>query len=168
MKGPELPIGIYLHAMINFDTKNTMIIGGLTVSYSNQTFVFNHDHYVWSWGPSLIQARFNHAVGIVTDEASQEKFVFVAGGINSNILNSTEILINQTFSYGKASSLIEAIQQLDFFSAQVDSFLYHEWLRVSSDQEINLQVLRKGLTLKLLQSEEELLIEAINTIHLLL
>ena len=123
MKGPPLPIGVYGHAMINLGNEKIIVIGGSTVSNNlNQTFVYNQNHVSWSWGPALNQARFYHAVGIVTDEATQEKFVFVAGGKNLNILNSTEILINQTFSFGKAFFLDEAIQGLDFFSAQIHLF----------------------------------------------
>ena len=112
MKGPPLPIGVYGHAMINLGNEEVMVIGGSTGSdYLNQTFVYNQNHAFWSWGPVLNQARFNHAVGIVTDEATQEKFVFVAGGnIYMSILNSTEVLINQTFSFGKTFFLDEAIQ----------------------------------------------------------
>ena len=122
MKGPPLPIGVYGHAMINLGNEKIILIGGLTGSNLSQTlkqtFVYNHNHSVWSSGPALNQARFYHAVGIVTDEATQEKFVFVAGGTKGSgmNLNSTEILINQTFSFGKTH---EAIQGLDFFSAQV-------------------------------------------------
>ena len=114
-----LGIGVYGHAMVNFGNEKTMLIGGLTGSNLDQTlkqtFVYNHNHSVWSWGPVLNQARFYHAVGIVTDEATQEKFVFVAGGKSLNILSSTEILINQTFSYGKTFFLDEEIQGLYFF-----------------------------------------------------
>ena len=121
MKGPPLPIGVYGHAMINLGNEKIIVIGGSTVSNNlNQTFVYNQNHASWSWGPALNQARFNHAVGIVTDKATQEKFVFVAGGNHYlDILNSTEILINETFSFGKTFFLDEAIQGLNFFSAQV-------------------------------------------------
>ena len=104
MKGPELPNGISGHAMINLGNEKIMVIGGWTGFVSNQTFVYNHEYDTWSSGPSLNEARFDHAVGIVTDEATQEKFVVVTGGYNYfNILNSTEILIKQTFSIGKMS-----------------------------------------------------------------
>ena len=118
MKGPSLPIGVYCHAMINLDNEKIIVIGGSNGSNNfNQTFVYNQNHASWSWGPSLNQARFNHAVGIVTDEATQDKFVFVAGGMKGSgmNLNSTEILINQTFSYGKTFFLDEEIQGLYFF-----------------------------------------------------
>ena len=111
MEGPQLPIGVYGHAMINLSNENILVIGGSTGPNLKQTFVYNHNQGVWSWGPALNQARFYHAVGIVTDEATQEKFVFVTGGnIYMSILNSTEILINQTFSFGKTFFLDEAIQ----------------------------------------------------------
>ena len=101
MKGPELPNGVFGHAMINLGNEKIMVIGGWTGFYSNQTFVYNHDNNTWSSGPSLNEARYDHAVGIVTDEATQEKFVVVTGGTNLYTLNSTEILINGTFSIGK-------------------------------------------------------------------
>ena len=112
MKGPPLPIGVYGHAMINLGNEKIIVIGGSTGSDNlNPTHVYDQYHAIWSWGPALNQARYNHAVGIVTDEATQEKFVFVTGGnIYMSILNSTEILINQTFSFGKTFFLDEAIQ----------------------------------------------------------
>ena len=126
MIGPPLPIGVYGHAKINLGNEEVMVIGGSTGSdYLNQTFVYNQNHAFWSWGPVLNQARFNHAVGIVTDEATQEKFVFVAGGKNLNILNSTEILINQTFSFGKAFFLSEAIQGLNLILS-TSSFIWYK------------------------------------------
>ena len=77
MKGPLLPIGVYGHAIINLGNEKIILIGGLTGPNLNQTlkqtFVYNHNQGVWSWGPALNQARFYHAVGIVTDEATQEK-----------------------------------------------------------------------------------------------
>ena len=134
MKGPLLPIGVYGHAMINLGNEKIILIGGLTGSNLSQTlkqtFVYNHNQGVWSWGPALNQARFYHAVGIVTDEATQEKFVFVAGGKNLNILNSTEILINQTFSFGKAFFQDEAIQGLNFFLSTISIIWYKNAKRI--------------------------------------
>ena len=119
-------MGVYGHAMINLSNENIIVIGGSTGPNLKQTFVYNQNLAVWSWGPALNQARFNHAVGIVTDEATQEKFVFVAGGnIYMSILNSTEVLINQTFSFGKAFFLDEAIQGLDFFLS-TSSFIWYK------------------------------------------
>ena len=73
MQGTELPYALHQHAMINMENENTMVIGGWTESdYSAQTHTYNHYHKIWSVGPSLIQARRNHAAGIVTDEATME------------------------------------------------------------------------------------------------
>ena len=47
------------------------------------------------------QARVNHAVGIVTDETTQEKLVTVTGGWNGAPMKSTEILIGDTWSLGE-------------------------------------------------------------------
>ena len=38
----------------------------------------------------------------------------------------------------------EAIQGINFFSAQVDSFPYHEWPKATSDMKMNQRVLRKS------------------------
>ena len=130
MEGPQLLIGVYGHAMINLSNENIIVIGGSTGPNLKQTFVYNQNLAVWSWGPALNQARFNHAVGIVTDEATQEKFVVVTGGKNLDILNSTEILMNGIFSLGKNYSFLnEKIQGLRLFSALDDSFLYMSGLR---------------------------------------
>ena len=58
----------------------------------------------------MIQKRFDHAAGIVTDEASQEKFVVVTGGwgIGPVRLKSSEILFGDIWVLGKkiTSSLL--------------------------------------------------------------
>ena len=84
---------------------------------SGKTMYYNHNHGNWSDGPKLIKERYDHAAGIVTDEATLDVFVVVTGGtdgsdFNSNILNSTEILIGGVWSIGKK----------DFFSAQQRAF----------------------------------------------
>ena len=47
MQGPELPIAVYQHAMINIGNDKTVVIGGGTGSYSAQTFIYNHNHGNW-------------------------------------------------------------------------------------------------------------------------
>ena len=115
MPGPKVPIALYMHAMINTRNDLTMVIGGITTEYdeytghySAKTFYYNHNYGNWSEGPELNQARTSHAVGIVTDEATQEKLVIVTGGSNNEImkLKSTEILISEVWSLGK-KKLIE-------------------------------------------------------------
>ena len=94
--------------MINVKNNFTMIIGGQTEQTEQdgkviaQTFYYNHTNKVWSNGPTLNKKRMSHAVGIVTDEVSQEKLVVVTGGyINGNVSKSTEVLFDSTWSIGE-------------------------------------------------------------------
>ena len=58
MQGPELPIAVNRHAMINIGIDKTVVIGGETGSYSSaQTFSYHHNYGNWSYGPSLILGR---------------------------------------------------------------------------------------------------------------
>ena len=99
MQGPELPIAIYGHAMIKIKNYISMVIGGDTGQVkSAQTFIYNHYYGNWTNGPELNQARYQHAAGIVSDEATLQKLPIVTGG---SVLKSTEILINGTWSLGK-------------------------------------------------------------------
>ena len=105
MPGPDLPIGLYRHAMIAINSSCSMVIGG----YSNYgyalTYFYDHNEGEWNTGPSLIQGRFWHAAGIVTDEVTDEHFVAVTGGSNafgsSGVLESTEILQDGEWVQGK-------------------------------------------------------------------
>ena len=101
MQGPELPIALRLHAMINIEIDKTVVIGGYTGSYSAQTFIYNHNHGNWSYGPSLFQARFYHAAGIVTDEVTHETHAIVTGGYSDGYLKSTEILKGGSWTLGE-------------------------------------------------------------------
>ena len=113
MPGPELPMHLHNHVMVYVRNDLTMVIGGfggysLGNTYSAEplakTFYYNHNCGNWSEGPGLIQARFRHAAGIVTDESTQEKLVIVTAGGNyvKNFLRSTEILLDDTWSVGKS------------------------------------------------------------------
>ena len=90
--------------MIKVKNNFTMIIGGETELAQEiaQTFYYNHTNKVWSNGPTLNKKRMIHAVGIVTDEVSQEKLVVVTGGyINGNVSKSTEVLFDSIWSIGE-------------------------------------------------------------------
>ena len=96
--------------MINEKNNFTMIIGGQTPKDHideegkeiAQTFYYNHTNKLWSNGPTLNKKRMIHAVGIVTDEVSQEKLVVVTGGyINGNVSKSTEVLFDSIWSIGE-------------------------------------------------------------------
>ena len=99
MQGPELPTPLIRHAMINIGIDKTVVIGGFG---SAQTFIYNHNHGNWSYGPSLIQARDDHAAGIVTDEITHKTLAIVTGGwLGSGVLKSTEILKEGSWTLGE-------------------------------------------------------------------
>ena len=103
MQGPWLPIGIFHHAIVEFRNEKVMVIGGRNgFDVSAQTYIYNKNNNEWLLGPSMIQAREDHAAGSLTDEATMEKFVLVTGGMDSygNELKSTEILKQDKWSSG--------------------------------------------------------------------
>ena len=92
--GPELPVPVANHALINIQSDLAMIIGGeLDLISSEKTFYFNHTNKKWSEGPELNHDRFNHAVGIVTDEATHEQIVIVSGGKRQNGIQHQSIVL---------------------------------------------------------------------------
>ena len=101
--GPELPIPIGYHALVAIDNTLSMLIGGYTSEGATQTtHYFDHQGHNWIQGPDMMQAREDHAAGIVTDQVTTEKLAIVTGGHYSGImLDSTEMLINQQWNQGK-------------------------------------------------------------------
>ena len=106
MLGPYLPMALSDHAMVAINRTFSMVIGGYTggdssFSYSVSTFFYDHNEGEWITGPSLMQARMNHAAGIVTDEVTDEHFVAVTGGYADVFFDSTEILQDGEWVQGK-------------------------------------------------------------------
>ena len=102
--GPELPIAIDSHALVAIDNTLSLLIGGRKNEMTpiQTTHYFDHQAHNWIQGPDMMQARMEHAAGIVTDEVTTEKLVIVTGGEhNSIILDSTEMLINSQWNQGK-------------------------------------------------------------------
>jgi len=102
--GPELPIPIYYHALVAIDNTLSLLIGGLNSEYApiQTTHYFDHQAHNWIQGPDLMQARREHAAGVVIDEVTTEKLVIVTGGEHNGILlDSTEILFNNQWNQGK-------------------------------------------------------------------
>ena len=109
IEGPELPIQLYGHRMINKENSLTIVIGGST-SYeecgsfciSEETFYYDHSKETWSDGPQMQQERHWHAVGIVIDEVTKERLVVVTGGYgqDGSALTSTEILLHDQWIAG--------------------------------------------------------------------
>ena len=104
--GPHLPIPVIAHALVAINGTCSMLIGGtLTGNIEiKSTFYFQHEGQIWTQGPDLIQAREDHAAGIVTDEKTLEKFVVATGGeVNGIWLDSTEILMDHLWNNGKSA-----------------------------------------------------------------
>ena len=102
--GPHLPIPVIAHALVAINGTCSMLIGGtLTGNIEiKSTFYFQHEGQIWTQGPDLIQARQEHAAGMVTDEETLERFVVVTGGsVNGILLDSTEILVDLLWNNGK-------------------------------------------------------------------
>ena len=87
-----------------------MVIGGRdeNYDYSASTHYYDRNQGEWFNGPSLMQARFVHAAGIVTDEVTDEHFVAVTGGgiyysgfPYPDYFDSTEILQDGKWVQGK-------------------------------------------------------------------
>ena len=101
--GPNLPLPVDAHALVAINDTCSMLIGGITSEFvvTVSTFYFQHENQIWTQGPDLIQAREHHAVGIVTDEVTHEKFVVVTGGvIYGTYIDTTEILVDVLWTNG--------------------------------------------------------------------
>jgi hypothetical protein len=101
--GPELPLPLYQHSMININDTLMLIIGGFSSGNIAQkkTYFVDKQNQEWSDGPELITARRLLAAGIVNDEVTQEKLIIATGGYDgSSYLKSTEILIDGQWSLG--------------------------------------------------------------------
>ena len=73
---------------------------------SANTFLYDHNEGEWITGPSLMNPRFCHAAGIVTDLATDEQLVAVTGGWSCDVLISTEILHDGEWVQGKMNKCI--------------------------------------------------------------
>ena len=105
MQGPALPIALFHHAIVEIGNEKIMVIGGRNgPAISAQIHIYNINDNEWLLGPSMVQKREDHAAGILTDEATMEKFVLVTGGSRGGYydeeLKSTEILKQDTWSSG--------------------------------------------------------------------
>ena len=107
MLGPDLPMALDGHAMVAINSASSMVIGGFTNDFSALTFFYDHNEGEWINGPSLMQARYSHAAGIVTDEVTDEHFVAATGGFGYlRFLDSTEILQDGEWVQGKIINTI--------------------------------------------------------------
>ena len=112
--GPDLPMTLYAHAMIAINTTHSMVIGGQNYGYSiDLTFYFHHANQQWIDGPRLIQARYDHAVGIVNDQVTMTNLVIVTGGYGGGYLDSTEILVDSQWLPGKKSHIVPCFNKIN-------------------------------------------------------
>ena len=110
MFGPDLPMALFAHAMVAINSTFSMVIGGETASGSStaSTFFYDHNEGEWINGPSLMEERAYHAAGIVTDEVTDEPFLAVTGGKNSELLNSSEILQDGEWAQGNINDMLSS------------------------------------------------------------
>ena len=119
MIGPDLPMALYKHAMVAINSTFSMVIGGsYSNGYSASTFFYDRIEEEWINGPSLMQERYFHAAGLVTDEVTDEHFVAVTGGHDwyvGNTFDSTEILQDGEWVQGKISMQYHMPEQLPYY-----------------------------------------------------
>jgi hypothetical protein len=92
---PSLPVTIYAHCMVTFNSTTVMVIGGgQSGPFSGKTFYFTFGEASWTEGPELKNKRRRHSCGkIRRNKESQEMSIIVAGGEDgSSRLSSVEIL----------------------------------------------------------------------------
>ena len=104
--GPELPKGVWRHAITSINSTLSLLSGGRTWnsnSMSPLTWYFNHETNVFSAGPSLLEARDYHGSATCIDKVTKAKIPMVTGGSNGGAydqLDSTEMLINGMWQSG--------------------------------------------------------------------
>ena len=109
--GPDLPMPVSNHAMVNVNETHILIIGGVKKINSthsiamDKTWYFNHVTQEFINGPNLRIARALHAAGVFIDSETKEALVVVVGGIGEdniidNALDSTEILKGEHWELG--------------------------------------------------------------------
>jgi hypothetical protein len=102
--GPELPIGVWTHAMATLNDTVSILSGGWTNehSYSAQTWYYNHDTEAFTIGPDLLEGRIWHGSATNVDKVTNAKTLIVTGGHGNGDyeLDSTELLINGQWQTG--------------------------------------------------------------------
>ena len=104
VQGPELPVEMTHHSLVQINSTVSLLIGGITSSEdsSPKTYYFDHIKQQFLQGPELNIGRYYHASSIITDQITDEKYVVVTGGMNDSIgvLDSAEVLINNEWRFG--------------------------------------------------------------------
>ena len=114
--GPSLPKVLGSHAIAKINGSYSIVVGGISdwnsdYGISKETYFYDHGAEAWLDGPNLIHQRAYHGIGIVFDEKRKESLIIVTGGHDfMNYLDSTEVLINNEWIFGKNS-----IQQMTLY-----------------------------------------------------
>ena len=93
--GPDLPLAVYEHAIVAWNSSYFMLIGGHDGDgYLAKTFNYHEGKQEWISGPELNQARSSHGVGLGMDTATSEHYIAVSGGRYDDYgsLDSVELL----------------------------------------------------------------------------
>ena len=100
--GPDLPTGVYYHAMTAINDTVSLLSGGETNdnSYSAKTWYYNHDTETFTSGPNLLEGRRRHGSAINVDMVTKDQTLVITGGYNGNNMDSTEMLINGQWQTG--------------------------------------------------------------------
>jgi hypothetical protein len=100
--GPELPTGVYSHAMTAINDTVSLLSGGWTNAnyYSAQTWYYNYDTEAFTFGPDLLEGRRWHGSATNVDKVTKARIAVVTGGIGNGILDSTQMLINGQWETG--------------------------------------------------------------------
>ena len=101
--GPTMPFPLRKFAIGKINETMSLIIGGQTChDYSDLTWYYDQVNQTFKPGPTLLKGRICHTAGIVRDQITNQEFVVVVGGQDSNgIMNSIEMLINGEWEIGK-------------------------------------------------------------------
>ena len=95
IEGPDLPIAITEHCVLNSDElMKAFIIGGSGALTNNINFnsvlIFSFINQTWQYGHNLIFARRMHGCGILKD--GNDHIIVVAGGLgDTGVLSSVEM-----------------------------------------------------------------------------
>ena len=84
--GMELEKGIYGHCSMMINATTAFISGGWT----NETYFVDIHNWKWTKGPQMEERRAYHGCSLFMH--NNHNYALVAGGYNSDVLSSTEIL----------------------------------------------------------------------------
>ena len=72
--GPDLPTGVWRHAMTKINGTVSLLSGGSTDtdSYSAKTWYYNHDTETFTSGPDLMEGRIYHGSALNVDGGAAE------------------------------------------------------------------------------------------------